>query len=831
MSLKEFTKEVFTRYGLTEDDIKVYLGYLRVPRATMSEVYLSFEEGEIEYAKVDEITKKLIESKFLLKVEGIVDRFIPLEPFFELFTTESEKFRTEIATIKDNVLADQSNRFEKLEAIQNSSIEEVSTAVTNQINAFFEDSDNKNVDKKSRIDSATNRFKETSKTLEKDLHDNIEKDYSELNTDTDKLDSELVSITEAHNTSSKDLEKNIHTVMDTLNSNLKDISGSFVNDNESTINTTKDNLTKLVAELLGDFGTRVGDLEKELKQDLDGHVDRHKNIASELKPKMEQILEKYLERMDKIVADLKDRISRLLSEHITHVKSTTGNVESEIHSKVEDRHEIFKNQVNSYKDSALTLLENLLNTANMFSSFSEDISKQGLFFTKGKKRKYIERWERIEQDVASVSNPFKDNFTKDCNNYISDTQRTTEELKSGITDTISKENSSLSTETTDLDKRAQETISAELDTLATDMSMEIENTLQGGIKDCSDTTIKLKDSVEQSFSQHSKQYTDAINRHKEDSLRHYSDFDSEIKRKNETWVKDVDVKFAGGKTDASTETNNQISKVNDFRGNYKNIVDGHLSKIRTDFDTSKSTTSQKIDSEIQLWNEESADMDKTLAEMLEDHKNKYKDNAETLQTSLSNTTRETIQNIKDAIADFTLQFMNSIDDSTERGENNEEKLRDISTASSSIPEIAAVSSWHTIGKDALIAAIKDAIYRIKSSIIIIMPVVIPEILQIISEFAYQKKACRFMLTSHWDMQAYGKIIKKMLQLGNIQFRNLNAPGDYFAVTRDAEEVIICPFTKNEKEMISVISNQELYSKLFSNFIGPVFQANSRPVKL
>ena len=86
MSLKEFTKEVFTRYGLTEDDIKVYLGYLRVPRATMSEVYLSFEEGEIEYAKVDEITKKLIESKFLLKVEGIVDRFIPLEPFFELFT-------------------------------------------------------------------------------------------------------------------------------------------------------------------------------------------------------------------------------------------------------------------------------------------------------------------------------------------------------------------------------------------------------------------------------------------------------------------------------------------------------------------------------------------------------------------------------------------------------------------------------------------------------------------------------------------------------------------------------------------------------------------------
>ena len=370
-----------------------------------------------------------------------------------------------------------------------------------------------------------------------------------------------------------------------------------------------------------------------------------------------------------------------------------------------------------------------------------------------KKRKYIERWERIERDVASISNPFRDDFVRDCNNYVNDTQGTTEEIKTDVSGTISRENSSLATETSDLDKRAQETISAELDTLASDMAMEIDNTLQGGVKDCSDTTIKLKDSVEQSFSQHSKQYNDAINRHKDDSLRHYSDFDSEIKRKNEIWIKDVDVKFAGGKTDASTETNNQINKVNDFRGKYKNIVDGHLSKIRTDFDNSKSITSQKIDSEIQLWNEESTDMDKTLTDMLEDHKNKYKDNAETLQTSLSNTTRETIQNIKDAIADFTLQFMNSIDDSTERGENNEEKLRDIDKASSSIPEIATVTSWHTIGKDALIASIKDAIYRIKSSIIIIMPVVMPEILQVISEFAYQKKACRFMLTSHWDMQA------------------------------------------------------------------------------
>ncbi len=751
MSLKEFTKEVFTRYGLTEDDIKVYLMYLRTPRATISEAYLSFDEGEIEYTRVEEITNMLVEKNFLKQIEGIVNRYLPLEPYFELFTNESELFRNEIAKIKDNVLADQSNRFDKLEAIQNKTIEEVENAVSSQVKEFFEDSDSKNQSKKERIDSATARFTETSKAL----------------------------------------EANLHSINDNLNAELKKISQSFVSDNETEINRAKDDLTKLIAELLSDFSNRINDLEKELKKDLDGHVDRHQTISNELKPKMEQILEKYLERMDKVITDLKKRISNLLTEHTSHVKSTTGKVESDIHIQVDDRHLKLREQVNTYRDRALTLLENLLSTSNMFSNFSEEMANQGIFFFKGKRQKYVDRWNRIEKEVASISTPFKDDYINDCNEYIRTTQTTVDDLKTDITNVMAKENSSLATETTDLDKKAQDEISAELEALATDMAGEIDNTLQGGVKDCSDTSIKLKDSLENSLKQHNRQYDEAINRHKDDSLKSYDNFDGEIKTKNQNWTSNVDGKFSEGKQDSS----------------------------------------EKIDAEITLWNEESADMNQMLANMLEDHKNKYKTNAETLQNSLSTTTRDNIQNIKDAIADFTLQFMNSIDDSTELAETNEDKLKDIHTASSAIPEISQVTTWHTIGRDALIAAIKDAIYRTKSSVIIVTPVVIPEILQILSEFAYQRKAARFMLTSHWDMQAYGDIVKKMMQLGNIQFRNLTSAGEYFALTRDAEEVVLAPYSDKDAEIISIVSNHPAYARLYSQFIGPIFQANSRPIKL
>jgi len=751
MSLKEFTKEIFTRYGFTEDQINVYIVYLRVPRATSSEVYLSLaeEHPELTYESVLEITDWLVEKGFLKKVTGIVDRFIPLEPFFELYIGESKVFRDEIGKIKDSILADQSNRFEKLEAIQEKSINEVETAVDDQIKDFFGDSDTKNNNKRDRINSSRNRFTDTSKSL----------------------------------------EENLHSIMDTLNSDIKNISNTRIKENESMVNNTKESLTGLIANLLTDFTKRVEALEKELKSDLDDHVDRHQTIANDLKPRMEQILEKYLERMDKIVVDLKERISNLLKEHLNHLKNTTDTLQTNLKATVDERHRILTNQSNDFKNMTLTLIDNLLEHANRFTDFSEEMSKKG-FFWMGKKKKYKARHETTIQNILKYTEPMKDDFTTTSEDYIKNTKETTDNLKSDVTQIMTNENDNVVSETTDLDHKAQETINVQLETLATDMAGEIDNTLQNGVKDCSDTTIKLKDTLENSLKTHHRQYDEAINKHKEDTLKNYSGFDADVKKIKEEWIRDLDDKFTGGKRDSS----------------------------------------DKITAEINLWGDESADLDRNLSEMLIDHKSKYENNAKTLQTSLSTTTRDTTQNIKDAIADFTLQFMNSIDDATEIAEKNESKLGDIHVASSSIPEITHITTWQVVGRDALIAAIKDAIYRVKSSIIIVMPYVIPEILQVISEYAYQKKAVRFMLTSRFEMSQYGDIIRKMMGLGNIQFRQLSGAGEFFALTRDAEEVIIGPATDVEGEMISVISNQTAFSILYSQFIGPIFQANSRPIK-
>nr|MDO8118255.1 hypothetical protein [Candidatus Sigynarchaeota archaeon] len=131
----------------------------------------------------------------------------------------------------------------------------------------------------------------------------------------------------------------------------------------------------------------------------------------------------------------------------------------------------------------------------------------------------------------------------------------------------------------------------------------------------------------------------------------------------------------------------------------------------------------------------------------------------------------------------------------------------------------------------LVTYLKDVVWRTKSSIIIVTPVVVPEILELIAQVAYERKAQKFFLTTHWDLAMYGEIIKKMSVLGNVQFRQLKTAGEYWAVTRDAEEIMLAPNTPKDNDMVCVISEQEGYANLYSQFIGPLFQANSAPLKL
>ena len=69
------------------------------------------------------------ENNFIKKIPGVIERYIPLEPYFSLFNKDSEVFREETGTIKENALQDQSKRFERLQGIEKNAVDLIDTAV------------------------------------------------------------------------------------------------------------------------------------------------------------------------------------------------------------------------------------------------------------------------------------------------------------------------------------------------------------------------------------------------------------------------------------------------------------------------------------------------------------------------------------------------------------------------------------------------------------------------------------------------------------------------------------------------------------------------------
>ncbi|MBN2156113.1 MAG: hypothetical protein JW776_08720 [Candidatus Lokiarchaeota archaeon] len=830
MSLKEETRSIFSQYGLNEEEIDVLIAYLGNPQATASFIatYL-----EMNYELVKTITDKLCEEKFLkeIKSEVSVSRYIPLEPYFSLVIEESKKFRGKIEKIKDAVLEDQSKRFDNLESIRTGSVEEIDERVKNQIEEFFRGSDEHDSEKRAAIEKAKDRFTTTARDtyakLEKDvreveteastLWDNHSNKFTEDNT---SLNIKLDHISESHISKTKILETDLHSIIDNLNQQLKGIADGFVSNYDEGIISAKDGINSIIADLLKDFAKRVSKLETEIKKQLDEHVDFHKEHAEALKPSLEEILAKYMARMYDVIDELKRTITKLLYEQADHIKSTTDNLQS-----------LLTQNVSGFEENTLMLIDNLADISSKLSGLSDDLSKRGSAFKAlfiGKHNEWKALNKEVRERVGKLSTTVKEGFTASTSEY-------TEKNREILT----KENDKLKEETDELDKKAHDSVNVEMEGLAADLSAEIDATFTKNINHCKDTTVKLKDLTQSTLETHHTEYDAAISRHLKNALSHYDDSNHEVKNNVAEWYSEMDKDHNIAKNKVTTESSQQITDITNHLNATKEKNVAHAKNFEADKNQVKTTQNEKYDGaltrsekylndEIDLFQNECKELNDKLHAMLEDHKSKYQENASFLQQSLTRTINENIQNTKDAIADFTLQFMNGIDEATEIAINNEDKLSDILHASASIIEVPEATTWHVIGLPAIIELVNDMLARVKSSIIVVTHQVVPKIMEQMSQMAYTRKAARFFYTTHWTPE-FETIIGRMKALGNIQFRQMKSAGNFIAVTKDAEEVILAPFSKVEDEIIAVVSTQEGFATLYSQIIGPVFQANSRPI--
>ena|SRR5271157_476304 len=134
-----------------------------------------------------------------------------------------------------------------------------------------------------------------------------------------------------------------------------------------------------------------------------------------------------------------------------------------------------------------------------------------------------------------------------------------------------------------------------------------------------------------------------------------------------------------------------------------------------------------------------------------------------------------------------------------------------------------------IGVNDVVRSMGSMISYTKSSAIIVMAVPCREILELLVNMAYMRKQCRFFVLSRWSSADIGSTITKAKVLGNVQFRQFRGKSEYWAATRDAEEMVLAPDNQDRDSIIGVHSIDAGFVTLYNQFIGPMFQANSQPL--
>ncbi|MHA1767804.1 MAG: hypothetical protein ACTSVK_16285, partial [Promethearchaeota archaeon] len=719
MSLKESTKKIYKQYGLSDFEFEVYMVFLSQPQITLSEVAGILEREDLQ--EIQLIADKLCQINFIKKIEGIIDRYIPLEPFFELFVSESAKFRDEISHIKDNVLSDQSIRFANLDTIQNASLETIDTSIKAVADDIFKKTDQHDVDKKTKIEEVQKRFDDTCKpledeiqratfqardsfietrteftetvktttegardrlentlkSLEKELHEHLDEENenfknqinlkhaeavifldnntAKFSNDNLELNNALALFSDNHISQTKKLEDNLHNVLDGLNSKLKDISEGFKSKYDDGIQTQKSTLNQIVDDLLIDFKDRIQKLEIECKQDLDEHVEHHREHADNLKPQLEEILEKYIFRFKKIIDDLKTQISGMLAEHIEHFENSNNNLRDSLNETLNTRHSDLAGQVLSFKKNTVVLIDNLKEISEEFGELAENLSKRGsawkaLFL--GRHKLYKQKYEEVKERISAISGSMRKDFEDSTANYIKETGDTTKTLTSQITEITSVEKDGFSSNTESLDNKQKDTIDAEFEGLAGELSTAIEKTLKHNVDHCQKTTTKLKDSLENTLHTHRDDYELNFNKHRQTGLKFNDECNTNVQEKVNQWFENMDRDHERAKTDISVETTNQIRditghlkkntdkndthssdferEVKEVKADYKQTIDDLIRRVDDDIRECKTKISGTINPQIEIFKNEVATINETQQNQVNGHIERFKEIIEKL---------------------------------------------------------------------------------------------------------------------------------------------------------------------------------------------------------
>ncbi len=807
--LKDLPEEILK--DLDEEEAQAFLVLYRSCALSSGELS-QFLNCSLERAS--EILESLVVKGFAVKIPTIIDLYVPLEPFLQLFKLRYEYLRKELSNLFETASTEKEEIFNDLSM----KLGEISKAIVDLMQDFI-----------SQLRGRTEDSKEA-----------ISKHAGEL---ISRIHSEIPKLT----VSAGEYLDNMRVEMNGVpKSFLEEVSSKFTSESEEKFSI-----------IIQEGGRAVQKAEDALKEKIEGKINQFALESEALVPKIVSMLKENASRIEQLETRLRSEIELSFvdidANKGENFSKTEGSVQETMKSHQEEINKTLKNLFSSLKDS---LYESTKLHDEKASQIEEKIQGKGdleevsiekiLALIRADFPQYIDRLRALKTglDEAVRGIRVKKDQIKEISTHIVDLEKQI----GTTTDSLLRLSSDLKNQVTRLlgdHKREQGVI-------INDTLKSVENLIEKLTNQSDESVLKTQKTIQKDI--------ETLNELLSSSLNDLSAKIDEVIQSVLTHAGEV-IKLQASEVESTIKNHIESSKdlentiLNDATTLWEEIANAHETTGKNVIETVKVTVNEQKEN-IELLqtkinetfeeikasiDDKTAELVTSLARMSEEHKasaskllDEYVERYE--EMSKGELQKEFIDNItegENAIYEKSEEalkvlegIVNSASEFTEQTEKSLEKIIE-SALKVEVKEFE--KTWTIVGKQTILQQILAIMQRTKSTVTILIPRLSEFQPQQIADICRSKPRIRVHIVGDVQSEADQEAAKTILSAGNVRVRLLT-PSELYGAARDGEEVLLAPAT-GEEDMVGIVSTQEPFVKLYASYIGPAYVSVSRELRL
>lgn len=466
MPLKPISKELLGNFGLSEGEINVYLAALSLGEFSIYDLacHLSLPEEAIK-----DVVERLVERGFIRRLPALVERYVALEPFLELFIELYERAGRDLHALRDEL----SSSFEEASRRLRDLSKIIASGVSDELGGVTEDV-------KLLLDSLVGEYRKV-----------VENGGDVLRGVVVSVEELLDSFLSTSMLKMRDVERFEGNAVP-----LSEIMREFLRRVDEGVRTITDAQLKLIGALQSEVSRRLEGLMVQIRSILENHYKSHVKSVEELVQALGEIIGGEMKR-------LREFVEKQEVDSTWLVEGVAVRVGSLLQSAGRKFTHLVTSALQREREIAKIFLSKLNDLANKVSVVAMDLESlsrtKGSMFEKlssSKIRAAMEAWSR---EVSSLVGSLRETYSEILAVEEEVVRQVEDEVVRSTINALEEERENLQNVLMGIRKEVEERLSVLPEMFETKITNEINSSLLRSTRGCEDATNTIISFISNDF--------------------------------------------------------------------------------------------------------------------------------------------------------------------------------------------------------------------------------------------------------------------------------------------------------------------------------------------